>query len=297
MAEAQYQTSKLYQEGRGVTQNDEKALAWLTKSAQQGYELAQQALATVEDPQTTAQTQKRNIKKLKTEAKKGEADAQYELGIHYYNSKDYTQAFEWLEKSALQGKEDAQYSLGVLYYEGTGVTKDLLQAFSWIQKSAMQGDADAQYALAKFYFEGEGVTQDETKALEWLQKSAAKGSVAAKQVLATLQDTATTESTGSNFEALQTQAQQGDAKAQYDLGTKYYIGDGVRKDIPEAFAWFTKSATQDNADAQLMLGWMYLKGEGIAQNIGLAKKWLQESAAQGNEQSIELLNNDPSLQK
>jgi len=49
----------------------------------------------------------------------------------------------------------------------------------------------------------------------------------------------------------------GDPKAQNYLGVLYLKGDGVERDLKEAVYWFKKAAAQGNADAQYRLGTMY----------------------------------------
>ena len=48
-------------------------------------------------------------------------------------------------------------------------------------------------------------------------------------------------------------ANQGFAKAQFNLGLMYYNGDGVAQDYKEAAAWFRKAADQGHADARAAL--------------------------------------------
>src|SRR5215216_4644386 len=45
-------------------------------------------------------------------------------------------------------------------------------------------------------------------------------------------------------------AEQGDARAQYHLGTRYYVSKGVLADYTEALKWFRLSADQGNAEGQ-----------------------------------------------
>ena len=52
-------------------------------------------------------------------------------------------------------------------------------------------------------------------------------------------------------------ADQGNAKAQSNLGVMYYIGEGVPKDDTQAVYWYKKAADQGLADAQYNLGFMY----------------------------------------
>jgi len=68
-------------------------------------------------------------------------------------------------------------------------------------------------------------------------------------------------------------ANSGDAKAQYELGSYYYSGEGVPQDYNEAVKWWKKSAEQGNADGQCGLGIIYLKE---------ATKLFTKSAEQGN---------------
>src|SRR2546430_1916634 len=50
-------------------------------------------------------------------------------------------------------------------------------------------------------------------------------------------------------------AEQGDAKAQSDLGHKYFHGNGVPQDYAEAARWYGKAADQGYAKAQYAVGY------------------------------------------
>jgi uncharacterized protein len=76
-------------------------------------------------------------------------------------------------------------------------------------------------------------------------------------------------------------AEQGDARAQYHLGTLYYAGAGVPQDYAEALKWFRLSADQGNPDGQGALGSMYYTGRGVPQDYVLAHMWFNLSAARG----------------
>jgi hypothetical protein len=52
-------------------------------------------------------------------------------------------------------------------------------------------------------------------------------------------------------------AKQGDAKAQFDLGTIYYKGQGVEQNDSQAIYWFRKAALQGYPGAQTSLAAMY----------------------------------------
>ena len=77
-------------------------------------------------------------------------------------------------------------------------------------------------------------------------------------------------------------AEQGDAKAQFNLGFAYYKGDGVTQDYAESAKWYLKAADQGNAKAQFNLGVAYGNGEGVTQDYAEAVKWWRLAADQGN---------------
>ena len=72
-------------------------------------------------------------------------------------------------------------------------------------------------------------------------------------------------------------AEQGDAKAQYNLGIMYGYGRGVPQDNKEAVKWYRKAAEQGLAIAQYNLGIMYENGHGVPQDYVLAYKWFSLS--------------------
>jgi len=69
---------------------------------------------------------------------------------------------------------------------------------------------------------------------------------------------------------------------QYELGNKYYKGEGVAPDSVEAVKWYQKAAEQGNDSAQFMLGKCYYEGHGVAPDSVEAVKWYQKAAEQGN---------------
>ena len=90
-------------------------------------------------------------------------------------------------------------------------------------------------------------------------------------------------------------ADAGDSEAQSHLGSLYYVGKGVTKNLTEAFNWYKKSADQGNVDAQCSIGNMYLLGEGgLEQNNAAAEKWYSLASKQGHTAAT---NNLESLKK
>jgi uncharacterized protein len=85
-----------------------------------------------------------------------------------------------------------------------------------------------------------------------------------------------------NLQALQTQAAQGNAEAQYNLGLLYYNGRGVPQDYAKAREWFEQAADQGFANAQYYLGSLYVNGQGVPQDYAMARERWERAAAQGD---------------
>jgi len=78
-------------------------------------------------------------------------------------------------------------------------------------------------------------------------------------------------------------AEQGEARAQTNLGVMYRLGEGVPQDDTEAVRWYRRAAEQGHTKAQFKLGAMYFMGRGVPQDDVLAHMWLNLSAAPANE--------------
>ena len=77
-------------------------------------------------------------------------------------------------------------------------------------------------------------------------------------------------------------AEQGDARAQYNVAWMYANGKGTAQDFQEAANWYEKSADQGYVDAQYNLANLYLRGSGVVQNDYLAFSWFIKAAEQGD---------------
>jgi uncharacterized protein len=78
-------------------------------------------------------------------------------------------------------------------------------------------------------------------------------------------------------------AEQGDLRAQLNLGDMYFFGKGVPKNLAEAAKWYRKAAEQGNPDAQYDLYLTYITDQGISKkDLPEALKWLRKAADQGH---------------
>lgn len=83
--------------------------------------------------------------------------------------------------------------------------------------------------------------------------------------------------------AIRTLAEQGDAEAQFALGTMYRDGQGVAQDYAETLRWWNSAADLGLADAQFALGNIYAGGAGIPRDDVLAYKWYDIVASRSDE--------------
>ncbi len=77
-------------------------------------------------------------------------------------------------------------------------------------------------------------------------------------------------------------AEDGYAKAQFNMGALYYDGRGVVQSYSEARKWMTLSAENGFSRAQTFIGKMYLNGEGGAASVETAKRFFERAAAGGD---------------
>jgi hypothetical protein len=119
------------------------------------------------------------LDKLKYDAKHGNTDSQYALGVKYYTGEgvrqDTGEAIEWFEKAGNSGFIQAQAALGYIYCSGEGASKNGKKAARWLKLAADKGDASSQYYLGTLYEMGEGVAKDSDKALEYYDAARKQG--------------------------------------------------------------------------------------------------------------------------
>ena len=156
---------------------------------------------------------------LKALALRGDASAQYELGVRYSEgrglARDTKAAAEWFEAAANQGLAPAQYRLGSYYEKGIGVERDYAKARSYYQQAAENGNARAMHNLAVLFAEGNDGKPDYAAASDWFRKAADFG----------VRD------------------------SQYNLAILYARGLGVGQSMTQSYMWFAIAAAQGDQDA------------------------------------------------
>lgn len=154
----------LYEQGKIVPRDEAEAMKWYRKAADRGDAPAKQRLQDLLDKAT-------NLDVWLPRAERGNAEAQYKVGVMYDTGRgapqDFAVAASWYRKAAEQGDAIAQVKLAFMYVRGRGVPQDYAAAVPWYRKAANQGNVTAQSVLGYIYEMGEGVPQDYVQAHIW----------------------------------------------------------------------------------------------------------------------------------
>ncbi|MGV1098658.1 eIF2A-related protein [Thiovibrio sp. JS02] len=251
----------------------------------------------------------------------------YENGVDPMG-KDAAEAAKLYRQAAEKGNAEAQYRLGLMYSLGDGVAQSREEARKLWALAAEQGNAAAKAELEGGQqpdrvlaspppvVEEAKATPVEVKTIEPEEKKArpAQTHAPARQAqVAKVAVPSSPASMGKDKEALYDDgmklfkgegvakdharafklfsqaAEMGHAKAQYRLGFMYSLGRGVRKDDKQAVHWWRKAAGQNDPDAQYYLGYMHEIGAGVKQDLAEAKQWYQKAAANGSINAVQSL--------
>jgi len=219
--DAQILLAQMYEEGKGVMKDQENALRWYRRAADQGHDGAKQILA-IHDKLRVAESNlerlgvelgelKRQVDDLAAKAESGDVVSQFGLGQCYENGtvveKNEMLAAKWYRRAAEAGCADACYSLAQLYLSGKGVEKDRLEANCLFRRAATGGNLEAQRMLGLVYAFGLiGYPTDMAEALGWLKMAASQDDVLSICL----------------------------------VGAAYEGGEGVVRNIHEANRWYAK---------------------------------------------------------
>ena len=169
-------------------------------------------------------------------------------------AQDYQEALKWYRLAAEQGDASAQFNLGFMYADGRGVLKDYQEALKWYRLAAEQGYARAQFNLGFMYADGRGRAQGLPGGLEVVPSGGGAG--------------------------LRPRPIQPRGHVRHR--------PGVPKDDAKAVKWYRLAAEQGYARAQYNLGVMYATGRGVLKDRILAHIWFNIAGANGHAQAHEI---------
>lgn len=285
-----YYVAECYQDGKGVTENQDKAIEWYQKAYECHGEVA--------------------------------GPAAFVLGCMYGNQGNMEKAFAWYSKGAAEGLDWCMCSLANCYRDGEGVSQDLEKAMEWYQKTydchgTVAGDAanqigrlyyldgnyeeafgwqckgveegcmDAMFNLAGLYRDGEGVGKDYDKAIEWYEKvyrlHGEMAGLAANMIGMIYCDEQ--DDAEKAFDWALKGAEEGFDAAMSNLGGMYRRGHGVKKNLDKAIEWYQKAYELHGDDA----GFAAYQLAGIysdEENVVKKWEWTEKSAQEGYDEAM-----------
>jgi antitoxin component YwqK of YwqJK toxin-antitoxin module len=178
-----------------------------------------------------------SLAKYRALAKQGDANAEFNIGLIYYDGRSASEEGIWVEamsKAAGRSiaeaeqiwagmdsskKSSAQRDSAVKAAQADIQRKNYKNAAKWFGLAAKHGDAEGQYYLGVLYNRGEGVKKNDATAIQWYRKA----------------------------------AEQGNVNAQSLLGDSYAFGVGLEKNDQTAAKWYRLAAAQGDLVAQQLL--------------------------------------------
>ena len=79
----------------------------------------------------------------------------------------------------------------------------------------------------------------------------------------------------------------GDVEVMYNVGLRYYNGDGVAKNERESFIWMLRAALKGHVDAMEQVAYDYMNGIGVEKDLVIGFEWMQAAAEAGQVDAME----------
>ncbi len=286
---AQYRVAQGYLEGDGVRQNLPLAIEWFQK-ATQGQDLtwsqhAYFALGGIYDAQNKYSVDVDLIKAHEYYSKCATTGHKHCIS-EKKRVERYPEVYISANKVSFYDSSDAvaPYGMSIGYrYFKEGNHKEAFKVFLF---HAMKGNVSAQENIAVYYRTGDGVPKDERKYIAWLYLAAKNGSdisqfeLGSKFRLGELVP-------GSDVEAMKwfTHASsQGHAAAYNSIGIIFAhpFDSGIKPDYKKSFDFFTQASNLGLPNADVNLGDSYLAGLGAEKNKSIAKEYYLKAAQNGS---------------
>lgn len=207
------------------------------------------------------------------EAKKGNPEAQYNLGIIYQFGKlgasvDKKEAIKWYFKAAKQGSAGAFFNLATMFINGDGVPKDDMKAFQYFLEAAKRNDGTAQSNIGDYYYFGDKpVEQSYSEAEKWYLLAIKNGYLNAANNMGNMYsdgrngkvnkekaiyyyELSANRIISDDFINYRKKKYKNSVTSQYNLGVIYE----KTKDVKHAYNWYKKAAKNGHPKAQTKIG-------------------------------------------
>lgn len=308
--DAQYALGLEYEEGDLVEGNLATARYWLMEAAKQGNLQAEQHLKLMEsgctweekllseldcaprriykDPSPNKSAFE-SLKALKSAAKRGNVNAQYELGEKYRKGdgvdENRKEAKNWYKKAAEHDHAESLCRLAQFYEEDNNW--DGLKLAVMYEEAANAGSSEAAFSLGKLYSEDPvDVLYDNDLAIRWFEKVKGEHYAEAQYNLARLYifcEPYQVDGEKALFH-YKCSAQVGYVQAQCELGEFLLNGkafDGFNRiiipDAVEGIKWLKLAAINGCLNAQRSLAKLYDNGGAVKQNFTKSVAWYKKA--------------------
>ena len=174
---------------------------------------------------------------LLKKAEKGDHEAQFHVGHHYYRLREFAKAHNWWLKSAKQNKSlGPLFNIGNLYLNGWGVKQNIKKALDYfnlviskkiifLPEQKVKWSELALFLIGKTYFDGILVKRNKKKGLNYYHQAAKKGNLNAAYTLSSIYGT----------------------KENYDLKKKiFYLNQCAKAGLSIAHAELANLALEEN---------------------------------------------------
>jgi TPR repeat protein len=174
---------------------------------------------------------------LLKKAEKGDHEAQFHVGHHYYRLREFAKAHSWWHKSAKQNKSlGPLFNIGNLYLNGWGVKQNAKKALNYFElviskkiiflpEQKVKWSELALFLIGKTYFDGILVKRNKKKGLNYYHLAAKKGNLNAAYTLSSIYG----------------------AKENYDLKKKiFYLNQCAKIGLSIAHAELANLALEEN---------------------------------------------------
>ncbi|WP_213765117.1 tetratricopeptide repeat protein [Caballeronia sp. dw_19] len=166
-----------------------------------------------------------------------------------YNAGNFGAARSEFLHAAQKGSRLAEFNYAMMLVNGEGGPAEVDEGKKWLRKAADANMTQAQYVYGKMFDDGEFVGRDPAEAHRWFLRAANQGHVLAELALA----------------------------------NQFLDGRGTPRDNAQAFVWYKKAAEGGDMTAQYVAGSFYERGgDGVKKNINVARAYYAAAAAQGD---------------
>lgn len=150
-------------------------------------------------------------------------------------------------------------------------------ALDTLRQLEKEGDLEAIYLIGTLYKDGLGVLADKDTAKRQFERAAQQGHLLSIEALREMKNVVYLK----EFNQIINAAEQGDPSAQNRVGEMYEYGQGVARNLNEAFQWFKRASEGGSVEGRHNLARAHNFGSGTPQNFTTAEKLYLMGANEG----------------